>query len=49
MLASDAWNAAKMCVVYRRENGALVTDLIELDAKGKGRRVVACYGEPKSS
>ena len=38
-----------MCVVYRRENGALVTDLIELDAKGKGRRVVACYGEPKSS
>jgi hypothetical protein len=33
-----------MCVVYRRESGALVTDLVELDANGKGRRVTACYG-----
>jgi ketosteroid isomerase-like protein len=37
-----------MCVVYRRENGALVTDLVELDANGKGRRVIACYGSPPS-
>lgn len=38
-----------MCVVYRRESGALVTDLVELDANGKGRRVIACYGSPPSS
>ena len=37
-----------MCVVYRRETGALVTDLVELDATGKGRRVVACYGSPST-
>jgi hypothetical protein len=35
-----------MCVIYRRETGALVSDLVELDAKGKGRRVIACYGSP---
>jgi hypothetical protein len=35
-----------MCVVYRRESGALVTDLVELDDNGKGRRVTACYGSP---
>jgi ketosteroid isomerase-like protein len=33
-----------MCVLYRRETGALVTDLVELDANGRGRRVIACYG-----
>jgi ketosteroid isomerase-like protein len=37
-----------MCVVYRRETGALVSDLVELDANGKGRRVIACYGSPPS-
>ncbi len=31
-------------VLYRRENGALVVDLVEVDAEGRGRRVVACYG-----
>jgi len=36
-----------MCIVYRRETGALVTDLVELDASGKGRRVIACYGSPQ--
>ena len=36
-----------MCIVYRRETGALVTDLVELDAGGKGRRVIACYGSPQ--
>ena len=36
-----------MCVVYRRETGALVTDLVELDPSGKGRRVIACYGSPQ--
>jgi hypothetical protein len=35
-----------MCIVYRRENGALVTDSIDLDANGKAKRVVACYGNP---
>jgi ketosteroid isomerase-like protein len=34
------------CVVYRRETGALVTDLVETDASGLGCRVVACYGAP---
>lgn len=33
-----------VCVVYRRENGALVSDLVELNEHGKARRVVACYG-----
>ena len=33
-----------MCVVYKRETGALVTDLVELDANG--RRVTACHGSP---
>jgi hypothetical protein len=37
-----------MCIVYRRETGALVTDLVELDAAGKARRVVACYGPPSA-
>lgn len=31
-------------VVYRRETGALVTDLVEMAANGRGRRVVACHG-----
>ncbi len=34
-----------MCVVYRRETGLLVSDLVELDAEGLGRRVIACYGQ----
>jgi len=38
-----------MCVVYRRESGAIVTDLVELDDNGKGRRVIACYGSPPTS
>jgi ketosteroid isomerase-like protein len=38
-----------MCVVYRRESGALITDLVELDENGKGRRVIACYGSPPTS
>jgi hypothetical protein len=35
-----------MCIIYRRDNGAVVTDLVELDANGKARRIVACYGYP---
>jgi hypothetical protein len=31
-------------IVYRRETGALVTDLLELNEQGLGRRVVVCYG-----
>jgi ketosteroid isomerase-like protein len=53
---ADGWLRGKakvrensMCVVYRRESGALVTDLVELDDHGKGRRVVACYGSPPTS
>ena len=33
-----------LCVVYKRESGALVADLVELDTNEKGRRVIACYG-----
>lgn len=35
-----------MTVVYRRENGALVTDCAELDAEGRIVRMIACYGPP---
>jgi hypothetical protein len=38
-----------MCVVYRRETGALVADLVEFDGNGKGRRVIACYGSSASA
>jgi hypothetical protein len=38
-----------ICVIYCRESGALVTDLVELDDNGKGRRVVACYGSPPTT
>ncbi len=31
-------------VLYRRETGVLVVDLVEVDTEGRGRRVVACYG-----
>jgi hypothetical protein len=37
-----------ICIIYRRETGALVCDLVELDEQGRGRRVVACYGEGRS-
>lgn len=35
-----------MTLVYRRENGALVTDCAELDGDGRMKRVVVGYGEP---
>ena len=38
--------AGHISVLYRRENGALVTDTAEIDAQGRGRRVIACYGRP---
>jgi hypothetical protein len=34
-----------LCIVYRRETGALVSDTIELNEMGQARRVVACYGK----
>jgi hypothetical protein len=34
-----------MCVLYRRETGAVVVDAIELDAEGKGKVVQAFYGD----
>jgi hypothetical protein len=34
-----------MSVVYRRETGVLVVDVIELDEKGKGKVVRAFYGK----
>jgi ketosteroid isomerase-like protein len=33
-----------LSIVYRRENGALVSDTMELDECCRGRRIVACYG-----
>jgi hypothetical protein len=38
-----------MCVIYRRETGLLVTDLVELDSTGRGRRVIACYSQARGS
>jgi len=35
-----------MTVVYRRENGALVTDCSEVNDRGQIIRMIACYGEP---
>jgi hypothetical protein len=32
-----------ICVIYRRETGTLVSDIVELDADGRGRRVLSCY------
>ncbi len=37
-----------MCVVYRRESGMLVSDLVEFDEEGHGKRVFACYAQPKA-
>jgi hypothetical protein len=48
MAARELLGVNAMCVVYRRETGALVTDLVELDVNGKGRRVIACYSSPSS-
>lgn len=36
-----------MCVLYRRETGALV-DVVELNSDGKGQRVHAYYGQQPS-
>lgn len=36
---------AAMTVLYGRENGIEVADTMELDAKGRAVRVIACYRE----
>jgi hypothetical protein len=36
--------AGHHCILYRRETGRLVADLVELNTAGKAVRVVACYG-----
>jgi ketosteroid isomerase-like protein len=38
--------AGHVSIVYRRENGALVTDTVEIDRQGRAKHVVACYGRP---
>jgi hypothetical protein len=30
-------------IIYRRETGTLVSDVVELDPQGLGRRVLSCY------
>jgi len=35
-----------MCFIHRRENGAVATAMVALDANGKARRMVSCYGKP---
>jgi ketosteroid isomerase-like protein len=37
-----------MCILYRRETGAIVTDVIELDQNGKGKTVQAFHGKTSS-
>ncbi len=32
-----------ICVIYRRETGTLVSDLVEFNSEGLGRRVFASY------
>jgi len=32
-----------ICIIYRRETGALVSDIVELNAEGLGSRVLSCY------
>lgn len=41
------FGANTACILYRRENGAVVADLIEFDGAGHAVRVVACYGMPR--
>ena len=38
--------AGHVSILYRRETGALVTDTMEIDAQGRAKRVLACYGRP---
>lgn len=45
-LVDVALGVGALTVVYRRETGALVTDVCELDADGRIARVVVCYGAP---
>jgi hypothetical protein len=45
-LVDVAVGVGAMTVVYRRENGALVTDCAELDVAGRIVRMIACYGPP---
>ena len=37
------------CILYRRESGVLVTDLVEVNEQGRAQRVVACYGNRHDS
>jgi len=32
-----------ICIIYRRETGTLVSDIVELNAEGLGSRVLSCY------
>lgn len=38
--------AGAVTIVYRRETGARVAETLELDDKGRARRVVVAYGQP---
>lgn len=44
-LAEVLHGAGAVCILYRRETGVLVADLVELEGAGRAIRVVACYGE----
>ena len=37
---------AVVTILYRRETGTLVSDCMELDDKGRARRIVVTYGQP---
>jgi len=36
-----------MTILYRRENGAFVVDVVELDEQGKGKNIRAYIGAPR--
>jgi hypothetical protein len=38
-----------LSILYRRESGNLVVDVIELDENGRGRRIYACYANSAPS
>jgi len=35
-----------ICMIFRRETGATVCDVFELDDQDRVTRLLACYGQP---
>jgi hypothetical protein len=37
-----------LCMIFRRETGAAVADLVEFDDRSRVTRLVACYGQSRA-